>query len=118
MRSSYHLCEGEGDDGEIIAMAFLTPDVTLNYDQRWILNRIQVNRDYRGQGIGTRLLIQICEEADRNGDTLWLGVSPDGPGYFKRLVAWYRRHGFKPLKRTVGHVHNVMVRQPRPREEK
>lgn len=114
MQSSYHLVD---DDGNVVAMAFLTPDVTgiggPLWNNKWIVNRIcVVTGKEKGQGLGEKLLTILCEDADRVGATLWLGVSPDQPGYFKRLASWYARHGFKPLKRRLGYVNNIMVRVP------
>lgn len=111
MQNSYFL---KNDDGEVTVLAYLTPDVSMGHEGRWILNRIAVARGTdKGQGWGTKLLTLITEQADDEKATLWLGVSPDVPGYFRRLVKWYTRHGFRPLKRTVGPVNNVMVRPPK-----
>jgi hypothetical protein len=102
------------DNTVMMAMAVLSPDVNMGEENRWILNRINTCTGVRkGQGWGNKLLTKVCAEADKYGVTLWLGVSPDAPGYFKRLARWYTRHGFKPLKRTLGPVNNVMIRKPR-----
>jgi|SRR5690349_6104150 len=72
----------------------------------WTITRINVPVQHRGQGLGTRLLRQILADADVNGITLALEPSPENLDDYDRLVAWYRRHGFK--MRHTGY----MVRRP------
>ena len=111
MKDNYSIAD---DNDRLMANAYLTPDVLEDQAGRntWTVNRIQVlTTRARGEGWGTKLLEQICAEADAEGANLMLGVSPDEPRYFRRLVAWYRRHGFVPYKRrTVSPVHNLMMR--------
>lgn len=101
------------DTKQIQVVAYLTPDFDRHYGNRWWLNRIEVMRGTpKGQGLGTKLLQHICAEADMQRAELWLGVDSDMPGYFRRLVRWYTRHGFTPVKRPLSIVNNVMRREP------
>lgn len=62
------------------------------------LHRIYLSRDVSGQGLGTRLLATVRDEARRRGaDGLWLSVWTRAPG----PAAFYRRHGFTPVGRAV-----------------
>lgn len=59
------------------------------------ITRINVPRSHRGKGIGTQLLNQFLELADKNKWTIWLEIqSSDGLTY-DELEAWYLRHDFK-----------------------
>jgi GNAT superfamily N-acetyltransferase len=111
VKDSYHLKE-EAPPGTIVAMAFLTRDVVSGEADLWWLNRIQVNRDRRGEGLGTKLLEEILADADHDGATLLVGVEPDTRGMFRKLANWYTRHGFKPTKGRLTQYFNVMVRRP------
>ena len=68
-------------------------DIIILCDKH-IISRINTPRDYRGKGVASRLLKQACADADAEGITLELAVSPsDGLGD-DALHAWYSRHGF------------------------
>lgn len=55
-----------------------------------------------GQGHGTALLQQVCQEADKAGVVLMLMPTTD------RLAFFYGRHGFKPIQAEPA----VMMRIP------
>lgn len=113
MNTSYHLTHPQ--TGRITVMAFLSPDfVTTDDPNLWLINRIAVARGTPlRQGWGTKLMTVLCSVADAEGVTLWLGVDPDNPDWFGRLVHWYARHGFAPDSDEIDPEHNVMTRQPR-----
>ncbi len=68
-------------------------DIIILCDKHTI-SHINTPRDYRGKGVASRLLKQACADADAEGITLELAVSPsDGLGD-DALHAWYSRHGF------------------------
>lgn len=72
----------------------------------YVITRINVMEQYRGQGYGTRILNMILEDADKEGKRLLLEPVPSGGLDQKELEAWYERHGF-----TWGAWH--MKRMPR-----
>ena len=110
MQDSYHI---KKDSGEIAVMAFLSPDINMRSENRWILNRIAVARGTNtGAGWGTKLLELITTQAEAEKVTLLLGVDPDDPQKFWPLVKWYRRYGFTSAKSRMSRVQNVMIRRP------
>ena len=60
----------------------------------WTITRINVPSQNRGHGFGTRLLKQICSDADKENVSLWLEPYPSGDLDYQALVDWYSRHGF------------------------
>lgn len=60
----------------------------------WELSRINVPADYRGQGYGSELLGQVCDDADNEGVTLVLNINPYGALTYQQLQDWYERWGF------------------------
>jgi ribosomal protein S18 acetylase RimI-like enzyme len=83
----------------------VAPGETANH---WVVTRINVPRDYRGQGYARQLLQQILDDADSEQVTLAVEVSPSDGLNFGSLVAWYRRYGFKST------AFGYMVRKPKP----
>jgi ribosomal protein S18 acetylase RimI-like enzyme len=71
-------------------------DLMFITDKSAMLTRIEVGREHRGQGIGSKLMRVVLDAADNEGFTLMLGVEPDGTGLnHAALVAWYERLGFQ-----------------------
>lgn len=89
-------------------------DIGLGPPGAWYISRINVPHHLRGQGLGTALLRQVCEDADREHIDLTLTPVPDGDsdmGFFQ-LEQWYARYGFVWLRPTKsGRV--LMVRKCR-----
>jgi len=73
----------------------------------WTITRINVPAKHRGQGYGSKLLRQILEEADAEGVTLQLEISPSDGLNYGQLWDWYKRHGF------MRHESGYMRRRPR-----
>ena len=73
--------------------------------RHFVVTRINVMEQYRGQGFGTKVLDLILADADAEGVTLFLEPSPSGGLTMDELTAWYERHGF-----TWGAGH--MARRP------
>ncbi len=79
----------------------------------WHLGPAAVVRARQGQGIGTRLMVEVCVELDRR----------QGIGYLETDTAdnvrLYRRGGFDVVARqsVLGVDNWFMLRHPRPREE-
>ena len=63
--------------------------------QNWTITRINVPKEFRNKGYGTKLLKLILDDADRDMITLQLEPSPSDGLNYKQLVAWYKRYGFK-----------------------
>ena len=61
----------------------------------YMITRINVPHEFRGCGLGSRLLREICDAADAEGQTLWLEIAPSGPLDYDALRAWYMRYGFR-----------------------
>jgi len=62
------------------------------------INVINVDRDYRGHGIGTAILLSILEDlCDKKIEVKT----------FSYLVPWYKKHGFKLLDET-GNIFHLM----------
>lgn len=57
---------------------------------------IGVGMRFRGFGWGSRILKQVCQDADHEGTTLWLVICADSDGALNdcELEQWYGRHGF------------------------
>ena len=72
-----------------------------------MINRINVPREFRGRGIASTLLKRILADADREGATVGLGISPSDGLSYKELKAWYERYGFRPMAEKP-----LFVRQP------
>lgn len=120
VRRNIHLfIEGEkGLVGESMLYGTPTPRMqrALARDRRlagssfsWVMfHRLWVAKKHRGSGVGTQLLNQTCDLADRLFVGLILRVDPhDGPRRRGDLVRLYRRHGFYTLGRT-----DLMTREP------
>lgn len=60
---------------------------------------------YRGNGLGTQLLIWLISFArQENMQYLWGMVVTDPEQYFDRTMAWYLRHGFERVSPTGNHI--------------
>ncbi|MHB8107883.1 MAG: GNAT family N-acetyltransferase [Candidatus Cryosericum sp.] len=92
------------------------PVVDLQKSGRyWILSRIVVPRDARGQGVGTALMQALMREADAEGAIVALTPSTDfGASSTSRLAKFYRRFGFVPNKGRHKDfaVREAMIRYP------
>lgn len=62
------------------------------------INRINVPEQFRGQRIGARLLKMVLDDADKEGVTLFIDISPYGKMTHDDLRQWYERNGFKQRK--------------------
>lgn len=69
-------------------------DVWVHEPGKALITRINVPLEHRREGIGTELLREIIEDADREGVTLHIEVqASDGPAR-EALLKWYEKHGF------------------------
>lgn len=61
----------------------------------WMVTSVEVQRAHRGKGAAGRLLATVLADADQEGATLVLDVSPDGTGLDQQaLIDFYSRRGF------------------------
>lgn len=70
----------------------------------FLLTRVNVPESGRGCGRGSRLLKEVCAEADKHHATLLLEVIPSGPLDEAALCDWYSRNGFVPVTRPKDFV--------------
>ena len=70
----------------------------------------------RSRGLGTAIMTEIINQADRHGDTLALSPTSDFGGSKKRLEKFYRRFGFVPNKGSSKNfdIQQTMIRPPSP----
>ncbi len=79
---------GAFDDGSLVGLVILCPHLTNEMAQLAVL---YVSKDYRGQGIGTKLTQKVCEIAGQFGATaIYVSSTPT-----KRTVDFYQHLGFK-----------------------
>jgi len=62
------------------------------------ITRINVPIEHRGQGIGTNLLQQVCDDADYEEKDLILEIVPSGSLNYDQLEAWYAGFGFERIE--------------------
>lgn len=118
MKETYYLQDGS-DYGTITVLAYLTHDFESTAEKpRYMLNRIEVaSGTPTHQGWGTKLLQQICDDADKEQVELILGVSPDDDQWFWPLARWYDRFHFRMHRDKLTPVFNVMLRKPQDRAD-
>lgn len=72
---------------DIIRPGELTPN--------WTISRINVPAEYRGKGVGGKLLREILADADAEGVTLQLEIMPSDGLTYEELRRWYISYGFR-----------------------
>lgn len=78
------------------------------------LRLLAVDPDARGAGVGRAAMTALCDRADEHGWTVRLAATMDLGADLRRLVSWYRQHGFtvdSSQPALVPH-HVPMVRRP------
>ncbi|MGX7126299.1 GNAT family N-acetyltransferase [Enterococcus viikkiensis] len=91
---------------------FIDPEAFPN---EWYLDSIEVDEDYRGQGIGSKLLTAVDRLATHEGETvIGLNVDKANPNA-KRL---YLRDGFEDVGEIMisGHQYDHMQREVKKRD--
>lgn len=80
-----------------------------------ILSKIILNKESRGTGVGTKILNDLIEYADRNKQIVALTPSADFGGNKNRLIQFYKRFGFKHNKGQYKSFEfkDDMIRYPR-----
>jgi ribosomal protein S18 acetylase RimI-like enzyme len=75
----------------------------------YIITQVAVRPEKRGKGAASRLLDEVCKNADHERVRLLLSVDPDGTGLSaSALRSFYARRGFVVLTEDSA----VMVREP------
>lgn len=64
---------------------------------------IYVSPEHRNRGVGTRLLMRVCQEADKLGHRIDLYTAGPDREWLKR---WYEKHGF------TRSILDWMIREP------
>jgi len=96
-------------------------DLYLDSNGNLELNRIQVPRESRGQGIGAQVMQDLTNFADQNGLLIWMSVAEKnkemGTTSRNRLLKFYRQFGFKKnmgrYKRFDLSMYATMYRDPK-----
>jgi GNAT superfamily N-acetyltransferase len=70
-------------------------DVVEYYTSSYMITRVYIPQAHRGKGLGSRLLKEVCEEADKADIRLFLVIAPSEGLTYDQLDAWYRRYGFR-----------------------
>lgn len=87
----------------------------LGSGDRLTLSRIELQKEGRQQGAGTKIMADITAWADANGKTIGLTPSGDFGGNKSRLVKFYKRFGFieNKGKNRDFEISEAMFRIPR-----
>lgn len=93
MQSSHHIIMPKGYK---IAIADIVPYCAIK--DAFLITRINVPKEFRNQGYGTKLLLKIIKDATNSKIPLFLDPSPSDGLTKKQLIKWYSKHGFKLLK--------------------
>jgi len=73
-------------------------DMSGGGDKPLVISRIELPKDMREQGIGTQVMREVIDYADKTGAQLALSPSSDFGGNKARLAEWYKSMGFVPNK--------------------
>ena len=93
MKQTYHIKDESGVLAAAIADVVKMP-VDSTKREYYVITRINVMEKYRGQGLGTKILSMIIEDADKENVTLFLEPVSSGWLSSEELQAWYERNGF------------------------
>jgi len=80
-----------------------------------ILSRIVLNKESRNTGIGTQIMTDLIDYADKNKQIIALTPSSDFGGNKNRLIQFYKKFGFKKNAGQYKHYgfKDDMIRYPR-----
>ena len=62
------------------------------------LPRIIIKKEFRNEGIGSKIMTDLVAYADKNKQIIVLTPAKDFGGSVNRLIQFYKRFGFKPNK--------------------
>jgi ribosomal protein S18 acetylase RimI-like enzyme len=80
-------------------------DLSHGFDgtDSWYIHRINVPRQFRGQGYGSKLLKEITFDADNENVELRLDINPSDGLHLNQLRDWYERYEFTG-SRSLGYI--------------
>lgn len=81
-------------------------DCWKNTDGYYIVTRINVPKEFRGCGSGTKLLKMFLDDADKEGVDIVLWVLESDGLSSDELTKWYKRHGFVDFR------DQLLIRRP------
>jgi predicted GNAT family acetyltransferase len=82
----------------------------IGKDKQWIITAVEVTKNHRGEGHARSLMKAVCQDADEEGVTLLLSVSPSEPEMSKpRLRRFYSDFGFTGMIEDE----DAMIRLPK-----
>jgi len=73
-------------------------DLHGNAERGYVLSKIEVPKDQRGQGVGSRIMQQIVNRMDKEGAIIALTPDSVFGGSKSKLIDFYKRFGFVPNK--------------------
>lgn len=73
-------------------------DLSGGGDKPLVVSRIELPKNMREQGIGTQIMREVLDYADKTGAQVALSPSSDFGGNKARLTEWYKSLGFVPNK--------------------
>lgn len=94
---THHVDARQGDD--IIGHATIYPQGNDKFKEKHVwLDSLKVNKGHRNKGLGTVLLLKALDA--HRGNKVMLKAAPfgDKPVEQQKLVNYYKKHGFKPMK--------------------
>jgi ribosomal protein S18 acetylase RimI-like enzyme len=83
-----------------------------------ILSKIIINDELRGEGIGSKIMVDLVNYADTNNQIIALTPSNDFGGNKNSLIRFYKKFGFKANKGNYKsfEFHESMIRYPKVNE--
>lgn len=81
--------------------------ITDYYNIGYMITRIFVPPEHRGNRYASMMLLELTQEADTHGQNLWLEIVPTGGLDWRQLEDWYLRNDFRR------HSSGLLVRRPR-----
>lgn len=102
---------GRRSEGHAECYIRMWPRTVQNGEKLRHLTDMQVPKEKRGRGAGSRLLKKVCAEADQRRNVLLVEVAPygDSEGTKEQLYNWYHRFGFRKIQEEP----LIMARAPR-----
>lgn len=89
MKSAYFLPLGGGSKPGLAEV-----DLWQMEAGSYVVSRVIVSAEYRGQGYARQLMQEVLRDADAAGVTLLLEINPYGDMTYEQLESWYMRLGF------------------------